>query len=136
MDDEWHPFESTPHAWYRVWRKRLVQRVNFADALEEVQLLPLMRTVEPLEFMGRTGGFREEMEVLIQSEGFAVVGPLGYAPEDLPDLERLLRPNKMSVSVKGNLANVIIPFETLDHDSLAEVRERLALARQLYDESK
>jgi hypothetical protein len=136
MDDEWHPFESTPHAWYRVWHKKLVQRVNFRDFAEQEQLLPLIRPIEPLESMGRTGGFREEMEVRIHGDGFAVVVPLGYAPEDPAEFIRSLKSNNLQLSVEGNLASVVIPIEVLDHDSLAEARVRLALARQLYDASK
>ena len=136
MDDAWHEFESMPHAWYRVWRKRLVQRVNFRDSDEEMQLLPMIRTIEPLESMGRTGGFREEMEIRMMDDRFAVVVPLGYIPKAPSRLERLLSSSNMTLSTDGNLASVVIAFDVLDHDSLTEARERLALARQLYDENK
>jgi hypothetical protein len=131
MDDDWHPFESTPNAWYRVWHKKLVQRVNFADSHEEAQLLPLVREIEPLESMGRVGGFREEMEVTATDDGFAAIVPLGYVPDDKAQLERSLGSNNMQLATEGNLASVRIPFETLDRASLAEVRERLALARHI-----
>jgi hypothetical protein len=135
-DDEWHPFESTPNAWYRVWHKRLVQRVNFEDAAEAEQLLPLVRKIEPLESMGRTGGFREEMEIRVTPAGFAAMIPIGYTPEDLKAFERTLARHKMLAEIQGNLLTIMIPFETLDHESLVEVRERLALARQLYEEHR
>lgn len=135
-DSNWHAFESTPHAWYRVWHKRLVQRVNFANSEEETQLLPLVRTIEPLESMGRTGGFREEMEIQITENGFAAVVPVGYAPADPTRLEREFTANKINLRIEGNLATAVIPFERLDLESLVEVRERLALARQLFDSNK
>src|SRR5207253_2001825 len=96
-------------------------------------LLPMLRGTEPLESMGRTGGFREEMEIRITNAGFAAIVPLGYTPQESSVLERALKSNNMRLSIEGNLLSVIIPFDVLDRDSLIDVRERLALARQLYD---
>ena len=135
MDGEWHPFHSTPLAWYRVWRKRLVQRSNFVDENEERIILPLLQSLEPLKRISGTMGFRDELNVILVDDRLEVVAALGYASDTLADLRSALSSLGISVSVDENIITARVPIEELTSEALSTARARLVEARLMFSQS-
>lgn len=138
MDGEWHPFASAPHSWYRVWKKKLVQRVTFRDQAEEDSMLERISRLEPLETLVQTAGFREEIDIE-ESEGtsdgpggLSLIGMLGYPTSVDKRMTPLLKRNGMQMIEKEGLLFVAVPVRGLDTPTVMQAQEKLATAKMLY----
>jgi hypothetical protein len=132
MDGEWHPFASTPHSWYRVWKKKLIQRVAFRDQAEEDRLLEQITPLEPLEDLVQTAGFREEIDIEELDRGLALIGLLGYPTQIDKRMGPLLKRNGMALVEKEGLLFIAVPVSALEKPIVMSAQERLAAARMFY----
>lgn len=132
MDGEWHPFASTPHSWYRVWKRKLVQRVTFRDQIEEDSLLEKMADLEPLEEMVQTAGFREEIDIEELESGLALIGLLGYPTQVDKRFGPLLKRNGMSLTDKEGLLFIAVPVDSLLKEDVMRSQEKLMTVKMLF----
>lgn len=133
MDGEWHPFSSTPHSWYRVWKRQLVQRVTFRDQAEEDAMLSQISQFEPLETMVQTAGFREEIDIeATEKGGLSLIGMLGYPTSVDKRTTPLLKRNGMSLIEKEGLLFVGVPLSDLETSVVMSAQEKLETAKMLY----
>jgi hypothetical protein len=133
MDGEWHPFSSTPHSWYRVWKQKLVQRVTFRDQTEEDSMLERISQLEPLETMVQTAGFREEIDIEeTETGGLALIGLLGYPTSVDKRTAPLLKRNGMSLIEKEGLLFIAVPLSGVETAVVMSAQEKLATAKMLY----
>lgn len=131
MDDAWHPFASSPLSWYRVWRKKIVQRATFENEREEAELLPQMSTIEPLPDLASVSGFREELAIVYRDSSLFVRLPLGYAPSAFAEFERALRTLHIRSETEGELIFALLPLDALTREALLAVTEQ-QMAVRLY----
>ena len=131
-DGSWHPFQSALYSWYRVWKKRLIQRVNFANSDEENMLLPLVEQIEPLPEMATVTGFREELNVTVGDETYRVTIPLGYEPPNIADVQKTFSSYNISLSLEGNLLYAHLPLAALTTADLTEAQSQLSAVRLFF----
>jgi hypothetical protein len=133
MDGEWHPFASTEHSWYRVWKRKLVQRVTFRDQNEEDAMLERISQLEPLETLVQTAGFREEIDIeATEKGGLSLIGMLGYPTSVDKRTAPLLKRNGMALVEKEGLLFISVPLSALDTPTVMSAQEKLATAKMLY----
>jgi hypothetical protein len=132
MDGEWHPFASAEHSWYRVWKRKLVQRVTFRDQAEEDSMLERISQLEPLETMVQTAGFREEIDIEERESGLALIGMLGYPTSVDKRMGPLLKRNGMLLAEKEGLLFVAVPLAGVETPTVMSAQEKLATAKMLY----
>ncbi len=133
-DGEWHPSETNPHAWYRVWRKRLVQRATFEDEREKALLLPALYTLEPVE-LASTGGFREELTIRITDDRLEVALPLGYRESVSDALLHSFKAHGITFTEEDGLLVAHLPFESLTTEDLTNVQERMVEVREAFQQT-
>jgi hypothetical protein len=134
MDDEWHTWQAAPLAWYRVWKKKMVQRVTFESQTEEEIVFPLLAALEPLPDVSGAAGFREELWITIDDDRFALHLPLGYQfTDDAKALvfSQALGQYQVATSAKQNLVYAVVPVEQFDRDSII-IAQILAQAARLF----
>ncbi|HWF43256.1 MAG TPA: hypothetical protein VG537_01315 [Candidatus Kapabacteria bacterium] len=137
-DGAWHPFQSTPFAWYRIWKKRLVQRVNFENADEEELLLPFVQRLEPLPEMATTTGFREELTIrsknkrLGDENAFEVVISLGYESPFIEEMRTTLGSYQITLSPEGPLLFAHLPLTVLTTEELTQAQEQILAVRLFF----
>ena len=131
-DGVWHPFQSAPLSWYRVWKKRLIQRVNFANSDEENLLLPLVEQIEPLPEMATVTGFREELNVAIRDDTYRVTIPLGYEPPNIADVRKTFGSFNILLSLEENLLYAHLPLVTLTTADLTEAQSQISALRLFF----
>lgn len=90
MDEQWHPFSATPMSWYRVWKKKLIQRATFESDAEQETLFPMLMTLPPIENLSLEGGFREELHFELRDDQLYLVIMAGYALSE--EKNELLQP--------------------------------------------
>lgn len=132
MDEAWHPFASTPHSWYRVWKRKLVQRVTFRDQVEEDGMLEKMADLEPLEDMVQTAGFREEIDIEELEQGLVLIGLLGYPTQVDKRMGPLLKRHSMRLIEKEGLQFIAVPVADLQKPQIMMAQERLLSAKLLF----
>ena len=81
-DGAWHRFNTVTLSWYRVWQKRLIQRIQFDSQSEESEFLPRLPKFEPLAEITSGGGFREELVLRWSESGPSMTALLGYPFKD------------------------------------------------------
>jgi hypothetical protein len=131
-DGQWHSMRETPHAWYRVGKGRIVQRVNFESDLEEHTLLPKIETLDPLPEMATVTGFREELRMKLESDNVFVILPLGYAPSTLDTLSAALEEYGIELRNEGALLYAFVPVVDVTRDELIHSQHVLTAVRLLF----
>jgi hypothetical protein len=132
MDNEWHSFESTPYAWYRVWNKRLVQRVNFDNEDEEKKLLPLIQNITPLQELASVTGFREEIQVVWEADALFVTLPLGYEPANIEAIRKKLKQYGIRLVDLDKLLYARIPIEAVTKAELENAQSKIVAVRLFF----
>lgn len=132
MDDEWHPFASTPHSWYRVWRKKIVQRVNFVDEKEEKILFDLIAAIEPLPELATVSGFREELNITLTDDRFWLTLPVGYEPPHLESIQKALLEFGIRCQIKEGLLYAFLPIDSLSREALVLAQSTLVSLRLFF----
>ena len=132
MDNEWHPFESISHAWYRVWNKRMVQRLNFENSGEEEKYLHFFQNVQPLKDTASVTGFREEIQIIEKDDALHVTFPLGYEPSNLDAIRKYLLKHRIQLSSKEQLLYAEIPISTLSNPELDRAQSVIVALRLFF----
>jgi len=134
MDEAWHEFTATPLSWYRVWKKKLIQRVTFASSEEEGLLLPLVQTLEPLPDISPSTGFREEIALELADDKLLSRGILGYSLGDEKDklLKKGLKQFRIELREEDRVLKTTVSLLTLDHPSIKESQMRQEVAKLCY----
>jgi hypothetical protein len=131
-DGLWHPMATTPLAWYRVGKGRVVQRVNFESDEEQETLFPLISEVDPLPDLASVAGFREELKIEMQGDDLFVVLPLGYAPANMEVLESTLGEYGIELRDRDTLLFAYVPLITVDRAELIRSQSVLTSVRLFY----
>jgi hypothetical protein len=121
MDDAWHAWQAAPLSWYRVWKKKMVQRITFETSAEEAIVFPLLGAFEPLPDVSGTAGFREEVWIVVEDDRFSLRVPLGYRFSEVEKQQAFDRPLAqfgMSTGVEQSLVYVNVPIEQFDRTSI------------------
>jgi hypothetical protein len=129
MDEAWHPFQSTPLAWYRVWKKKIVQRLNFSSQQEQEMFLERFQNIPPLPEMATVSGFREELSMHLDGETLYAEVPLGYAPDHVEDLSAFLSEYGINLRPEEQLLYARIPIPELTIEELARAQEAIVGVR-------
>jgi hypothetical protein len=132
QDGNWHPFTSTPHSWYRVYGRKVIQRVSFSDAREAEMLFPLVQDLVPLQAIERQAGFREEIDIQLLDQGPALMVLLGYDSVDIGKLTARLRRDGIVLLPKDQLLYAAILLDSISQESLVLAQEKASAVRLLF----
>jgi len=134
-DGSWHPFSTTPHSWYRVWQKKLIQRVQFESEAEESEFKDRMDHFEPLPEIATEEGFREELVLHSSENGLTIRTMLGY-PISEEAFAHIFNVTLSSVGLGSEVIEgllfLITPVEEFRTEIVAKKQEVILGGRLLY----
>lgn len=132
QDGAWHPFASTPRSWYRVFRKKIIQRITFDSPEEEAELFPRLQDLEPLEGIMRSAGFREDIDIQLMEEGPSLIVLLGYEVPGMDLMTKRLKRDAVTVSLTDRVISLAVRLEAIDQREIVKAQEKALAARMLY----
>jgi hypothetical protein len=135
MDEVWHPSNASPLSWYRVWHKRMIQRVQFESVAEEQSLLPRLGQFEPVAERSGVEGFREQLVLESTERGMMIVSLLGYPiteTESNHAFEHAIEAVGNTTQVRNSLLFLLTPLPELSSKSVIKSEELITHIKLLY----
>lgn len=131
-DGLWHRAKSSILTWYRVPDKKWLQRVEFADKLEEAIFQPLIGNLPPLPDLGQTAGFREETRFRAEDDVIYQEILLGYGHEQ----GESLTPAHIKVRNEDGLLYALTVLESMDIPHILDAAEKLVSYKSVFLDKK
>jgi len=125
MDDAWHPSATSPHSWYRVWHRRLIQRAQFENEQEEQSLFPMLDRFEPIEERSGSEGFREQLVIELADDAVVFVTLLGYPLEEKASaaFDRAIALANAATTFRDGLLFLRVTLDELTHEQVTLAEE-------------